>query len=82
MFFLASQAKQIFYALDQLDPKWSIVLSSPQSIYYNEDNDDLIEDEISTNILPNVEIFDVIDESPSTYTRDDYEGTWINHSKS
>ena len=82
-FILASQAKQVFYAPDQLDPKWSIVLSSHQRTYYDEDNnDDLIRDEISTNTLPNVEFFDVIDESPSNYARDDCEGTWIDHSKS
>ena len=81
-FILASQAKQVFYVPDQLDPKWSIVLSSPQRKYYDEDNDDdLIGDEISVNVLPNAEIFDVIDESPSAYARNDCEGIWIDHSK-
>ena len=28
-FILASQAKQVFYVQDQLEPRWSIVLSIP-----------------------------------------------------
>ncbi|RVW32350.1 hypothetical protein CK203_087511 [Vitis vinifera] len=29
-FILTSQAKQVFYVQDQLDPRWSVVLSTPQ----------------------------------------------------
>ncbi|RVW24072.1 hypothetical protein CK203_091352 [Vitis vinifera] len=34
-FILASQAKQVFYVEDQLDPKWSIVLSIPPKDFNN-----------------------------------------------
>ncbi|RVW14936.1 hypothetical protein CK203_106764 [Vitis vinifera] len=34
-FILASQAKQVFYVEDQLDPKWSIVLSIPPKYFKN-----------------------------------------------
>jgi hypothetical protein len=84
-FILASQAKQVFYVQDQLNTKWSLVLSTPQKVYYEEGNGedffDFCGDEIHANILPSVETFDVIDDSPSTYTREDIEGTWIDSGK-
>ncbi|RVW97578.1 hypothetical protein CK203_046481 [Vitis vinifera] len=33
-FILASQAKQVFYVQDQLDPRWSVVLSTPQRDFF------------------------------------------------
>ena len=43
-FILASQAKQVFYVQDQLEPRWSIVLSIPQKEFlHKEDVDELVE---------------------------------------
>ena len=39
-FILASQAKKVFYVEDQLDPKWSIVLSIPPKDFNMEGLDD------------------------------------------
>ena len=41
-FILASQAKQVFYVQDQLEPRWSIVLSQ-KDFLHKEGVDDLIE---------------------------------------
>ncbi|RVX11381.1 hypothetical protein CK203_019589 [Vitis vinifera] len=42
-FILASQAKQVFYVQDQLDPRWSVVLSTPQRDFFKrEDSDDFM----------------------------------------
>ena len=85
-FVLPSQAKQVFYVPDQLDDKCSIVCSTPQRIYYDEDNADegidcFVTDE-THNKVPDFELFDDVDESPSTYLCEDCEGTWIANSKS
>ena len=80
-FVLASQVKKVFYVPDQLNPKWSIVLSSPQKGHYDENNDEFIDGssggEVLANILPNIGSFDLTDESPSTYAREHCEGMWI-----
>lgn len=82
-FTLASQAKQVFYVPDQLDTKWSIALSAPQSEYYDEGNGyalfDCGENDTQISLLPNVESFDVVDESSSNYAREDVKGTWIDN---
>jgi hypothetical protein len=80
-FILASQAKQVFYVPDQLNDKWSIVLSTPQRNYYDEENDDEVIDcyggDETSKKVPDIESYDMIDESPSNYAREDCEGTWI-----
>ena len=46
-FILASQAKQVFYIEDPLDPAWAVVLNSPSREYFESINsDDLGEAEI------------------------------------
>lgn len=82
-FILASQAKQVFYVQDQLDPKWSIVLVTPQRVYnYGCDDDDYsagcAENHVATNGLPNVEL---INESEDSCARVDCEGIWIDNKK-
>lgn len=87
-FILATQAtKQVFYVPDQLDPKWSIALETPRRDYHDEYNEDeivdfCIGDEICTKVLPRAESFDMLDESRSTYARENGEGTWVDHTKS
>ena len=42
-FILASQVKQVLYVQDQLDQRWSIVLSTPQKDFFNrEDSNDFM----------------------------------------
>ena len=62
-FILASQAKQVFYVQDQLDLRWSIVLSTPQNDFFNrEDLDDFMNNSIKhhpvVTTLAQVESFD------------------------
>lgn len=80
-FILASQAKQVFYVTDQINPKLSIVLPTPQRVY---SNDDHYFDAgcYGDNGIPSAfsESFDVRDEDiPSLYARTDCEGTWVEH---
>ena len=82
-FILASQAKQVFYVEDQLDPKWSIVLSIPPKDFNNiEGLDDFTDNRMEhhpfISSMPEVESFDAMDESEATYMRKDCEGIWIN----
>ncbi|KAL6315713.1 hypothetical protein AAG906_006575 [Vitis piasezkii] len=63
----ASQAKQVFYVEDQLDPKWSIVLSIPPKDFNNMEGlddftDNCMEHHPFISSMP-VESFDVMDES-------------------
>ncbi|XP_028104536.1 uncharacterized protein LOC114303594 [Camellia sinensis] len=78
-FILASQAKQVFYVQDQLDPRWSVVLEPPQKQYScekdDEFNDFCIEHHGFTKVLPEVESLDMVDDSLSSYVRGDCEGT-------
>ena len=81
-FILASQAKQVFYVEDQLDPKWSIVLSIPLKDFNNIEGlddftDNCMEHHPFINSMPEVESFDAMDESEAMYMRKDYEGIWI-----
>ncbi|KAL6319770.1 hypothetical protein AAG906_036828 [Vitis piasezkii] len=67
-FILASQAKQVFYVQDQLESRWSVVLSTPQKdLLDKKDVDDLIDSIIehhpSISALPQVESFDAMDDS-------------------
>ncbi|XP_028091354.1 uncharacterized protein LOC114291688 [Camellia sinensis] len=82
-FILASQAKQVFYIQDQLDPRWSVVLEPPQKQHScekdDEFNDFCIEHHGFTKVLPEVESLDVVDDSMSSYMRGDCEGTWLDN---
>ncbi|XP_028080882.1 uncharacterized protein LOC114282405 [Camellia sinensis] len=82
-FILASQAKQVFYVQDQLDPRWSVVLEPPQKQYScekdDEFNDFCIEHHGFTKVLPKVESLDVVDDSMSSYMRGDCKGTWLDN---
>ena len=74
-FILASQAKQVFYVEDQLDPKCSIVLSIPQKNFKNMEGlddftDNCMEHHPFISSMPEVE-------SEAIYMREDYEGIWI-----
>ncbi|RVW14944.1 hypothetical protein CK203_109760 [Vitis vinifera] len=67
-FILASQAKQIFYVEDQLDPKWSIVLSIPPKDFKNIEGLDDFTDNCMVHhpfisSMPEFESFDAMDES-------------------
>ena len=66
-FILASQAKQVFYVQDQHDPRWSVVLSTPQKDFLDrERGDDLVDNFIEHHpfigALPQVEAFDAMDD--------------------
>ena len=51
-FILTSQAKQVFYVQDQLDQRWSIVLSTPQKDFFNrEDSNDFVNNSIEHHPL-------------------------------
>ncbi|KAL6326328.1 hypothetical protein AAG906_005522 [Vitis piasezkii] len=81
-FILASQAKQVFYVEDQLDPKCSISLSiSPKDFNNMEGLDDFtdncMEHHPFISSMPEVESFDAMDELEAIYMRKDYEGIWI-----
>ncbi|RVW63031.1 hypothetical protein CK203_062926 [Vitis vinifera] len=81
-FILASQAQQVFYVEDQLDPKLSIVLSIPPKDFNNMEGlddftDNCMEHHPFISSMPEVESFDVMDESEAIYMREDCEGIWI-----
>ena len=51
-FILASQAKQVFYVQNELDPRWSIVLSTPQQDFLERDEgDDLMDNSIEHHLV-------------------------------
>ncbi|KAL6321680.1 hypothetical protein AAG906_031189 [Vitis piasezkii] len=73
-FILASQAKQVFYVQDQHDPRWSVVLSTPQKDFLDrERGDDLVDNFIEHHpfigALPQVEAFDAMDDSDAICMR-------------
>ncbi|KAL6350674.1 hypothetical protein AAG906_028127 [Vitis piasezkii] len=77
-FILASQAKQVFYVQDQLDPRWSVVLSTPQRDFSisTKDSDDFMNNSIEHHplitTLPQVESFDTMDDSDVICIRGDW----------
>ncbi|KAL6316882.1 hypothetical protein AAG906_022894 [Vitis piasezkii] len=78
-FILASQAKQVFYVEDQLDPKWSIVLSIPLKNFNNMEGlddftDNCMEHHPFISSMPEVE-------SEAIYMREDCEGIWIENNQ-
>ncbi|RVW94540.1 hypothetical protein CK203_030792 [Vitis vinifera] len=86
-FILASQAKQVFYVQDQLDPRWSVVLSTPQKYFLDmEGGEDFVDNSIEHHpfigALPQIEAFDVMDDSDATCMRGDCEGIWIENKSS
>ena len=86
-FILASQAKQVFYMQDQLDPRWSVVLSTPQKDFLDmEGGEDFVDNSIEHHpfigALPQIEAFDVMDDSDATCMRGDCEGIWIENKSS
>ncbi|RVX18749.1 hypothetical protein CK203_006964 [Vitis vinifera] len=86
-FILASQAKQVFYVQDQLDPRWSVVLSTPQKDFLDmEGGEDFVDNSIEHHpfigALPQIEAFDVMDDSDATCMRGDCEGIWIENKSS
>ncbi|RVW24082.1 hypothetical protein CK203_091324 [Vitis vinifera] len=68
-FILASQAKQVFYVQDQLDPRWSVVLSTLERdfSFSAKDSDDFMDNSIEHHplitTLAQVESFDTMDDS-------------------
>ena len=65
LFILASQAKQVLYVQDELDPRWSIVLSTSRQDFLEwDEGDDLKDNSIEHHpvifSLPQVESFDVM----------------------
>ena len=86
-FILASQAKQVFYVQDQHDPRWSVVLSTPQKDFLDrERGDDLVDNFIEHHpfigALPQVEAFDAMDDSDAICIKGDCEGIWIENKSS
>ncbi|KAJ9675314.1 hypothetical protein PVL29_024315 [Vitis rotundifolia] len=86
-FLLASQAKQVFYLQDQHDPRWSVVLSTPQKDFLDrERGDDLVDNFVEHHpfigALPQVEAFDAMDDSDAICMRGDYEVIWIENKSS
>ena len=86
-FILTSHAKQVFYVQDQLDQRWSIILSTPQKYFFNiEDSNDFmnycIEHHPLITTLAQVESFDVVDDSNTICIRGDCEGFWIDNKSS
>ena len=84
-FILASQAKQVFYVQDQLEPRWSIVLSQ-KDFLHKEGVDDLIEVPVehhpSISAIPKIYSFDDMDDSQAICMREDCEGIWIENNSS
>ena len=72
---------------DQLNPKWSIVLSTPQKNFFNrEDLDDFMNNSIEhhpiVTTLAQVESFDVMDDSDVICIQGDCERFWIDNKSS
>ena len=84
---MASQAKQVFYVQDQIDPRWLVVLSTPQKYFLDkEEGDDLVDNSIERHpfigTLLEVEAFDAMDDSNAICIRGDCEGIWIENKSS
>ena len=84
-FILASQAKRVFYVQDQLEPRWSIVLSQ-KDFLHKEGVDDLIEVPAKhhpyVSAIPKIYSFDDMDDSQAICMREDSEGIWIENNSS
>ena len=84
-FILASQAKQVFYVEDQLEPRLSIVLSQKEFLH-KEGVDDIIEvpaeHHPSISAIPKIYSFDDMDDPQAICMREDSEGIWIENKSS
>ncbi|XP_034708941.1 uncharacterized protein LOC117931992 [Vitis riparia] len=81
-FILATQAQQVFYVEDQVDPRWSIVLSRPKMELFDIEGDDNIADNCMehhpfANGMPNIKSFDEVEDYDEICMRTDCEGIWI-----
>lgn len=83
-FILASQAKQVFYIKDPIDPRWHVVLLATK---YEETDDKLFEDAPNDTLLvqgllasrvPNVEDSFDDDNCENIYVQNDCERIWVN----
>ena len=74
-FILSSQSIQVFYAKDQLDPRWSIVIVNPRREYIDDSREDLgdimLEHQNSSNLMPSVKSFDKMSDDDLAYIRTD-----------
>ncbi|RVW28473.1 hypothetical protein CK203_110977 [Vitis vinifera] len=66
-FILATQAQQVFYVEDQVDPRWSIVLSRPKMELFDIEGDGNIADNDMehhpfVNGMPNIKSFDEVED--------------------
>ena len=64
---------------DQHDPRWLVVLSTPQKYFLDkEEGDDLVDNSIERHpfigTLLEIEAFDAMDDSNAIYIRGHYEG--------
>ncbi|KAL6313504.1 hypothetical protein AAG906_005454 [Vitis piasezkii] len=83
-FILATQAQQVFYVEDQVDPRWSIVLSRPKMELFDIEGDDNIADNYMehhpfANGMPNIKSFDEVEDYDEICMRSDCEGIWIDN---
>ncbi|KAK2635187.1 hypothetical protein Ddye_029979 [Dipteronia dyeriana] len=80
-FILASQAKHVFYVPDQVDPRWSVVCSTPQKDYkfieVNYEVVNIMEHDLIIKVLPDVDIFDSSSDDDINYVRQDCEESTI-----
>ena len=81
-FILATQAKQVFYVEDQVDPRWSIALSRQKMEDFDIEGDDNMTDSCMehnpfANGMPNIDSFDEVEDCDEICMRTDCEGTWI-----
>ena len=83
-FILASEAQQVFYVEDQVDPRWFVVLSRPRKDSFDIEGDDdftnnCMEHHPFVDAMPNIESSDEVEDSVEICMRTDCEGIWIEH---
>ena len=83
-FILATQTQQVFYVEDQVDPRWSIVLSRPKIELFDKEGDDNIANNCMeyhpfANGMSNIKSFDEVEDYGEICMRTDCEGIWIKH---
>ena len=81
-FILATQAQQVFYVKDQVDPRWSIVLSRPKmEMFEIEDDENMVDNCMEhhpfANGMPDIKSFDEVEDCDAICVRTDCEGTWV-----
>ncbi|RVW21359.1 hypothetical protein CK203_106323 [Vitis vinifera] len=77
-----ASAKDKNPVFDELDPRWSVVLSIPQQDFLEMDEgddvmDNSIEHHLTISSLPQVESFDAMDDSDAIFMRGVCEGIWV-----